>query len=101
MLANHNPVKTYTHGFVAPNPVRDLEAYDKLPRTVRRLIDECPAAICAVHTARFYKANGLAAVRREIRATADLFYEAYAKETGVPRPTKPIGKGMGKKRWLR
>lgn len=88
---------SYGAAFIKPDPSKDLAWYDALPRVVRQALDDAPWGISAVATAHFLRTHGLAAVLKEIKASADAFYAAFEAETGVPRPTKPIGKGMGKK----
>lgn len=87
---NHAAHSGYKHGFVRPNPARDLAAYDQLPRPIRRALDDAPAAICAVATLEHYRKNGAMSTIKEIRETVDGFYAAYEIETGVPRPKKPL-----------
>lgn len=84
--ANHRPVPGYEGGFVRPDPVRDLAAYDQLPADVRRALDEAPFAISAREALTVYKKSGHAAVMREIAESAALYYEACEAQTGVPRP---------------
>ena len=92
-LENHQRVDGYAPGFVKPDPKRDLAAYDQLPGPLRRALDDCPASVCAVAALAYYKKHGVMAALREIGETADLFYALYEKETGVPRPVKPLGSG--------
>ncbi len=92
---------SYAAGFVKPDPGRDLAHYDGLPRVVREALDEAPWGISAVAACHHLRTHGLVSVLREIRESCDGFYAAFEKETGVPRPMKPIGKGMGRKAWVR
>lgn len=88
-------------GFVPPNPDRDLAFYDTLPRAVRQALDDAPWGISSEAAYHHLRTHSVVSVLREIRESADAFYVAFEKETGVPRPRKPIGKGMGKKAWKR
>lgn len=45
--ANHKPVEGYAPGFVPPDPVRDLDAFDRLPEEARRALGEAPFEISA------------------------------------------------------
>lgn len=90
---NHPRTDGYQHGFVKPNPAKDLAAYDQLPRPLRRALDDAPAAICAVATLAHYRRHGAMSTMKEIRETADAFFAAYEAETGVTRPMKPLGTG--------
>lgn len=99
--ANHKPVTGYSAGFVKPDPIRDLAAYDGLPRPVRRALDDAPLAISAVAAADYYKTHGTMAVMREIRESADEFYAACEKQTGVPRPVASFREARRKRRELK
>lgn len=90
---NHPRAQGYQHGFVKPDPIRDLAAYDQLPRPLRRALDDAPAAICAVATLAHYRQHGVMSTMKEVRETHDAFYAAYETETGVARPIKPLGTG--------
>lgn len=91
----------YAAGFEKPNPDRDLAHYDTLPRPVREALDDAPWGISAAATSHHLRLHGVASVLREIRESCDAFYAAFERETGIPRPTKPIGRGMGKKQCIR
>ena len=88
---NHLPVQGYEAGFVKPDPSRDLAAYDQLPWPVKEALDEAPLAISAVAALHHIRLFGVASVLREIRESADEFYVAAERETGVGRPRKPLG----------
>ena len=92
---------SYGAGFVAPDPESDLACYDAMPRAVRQALDEAPWDISAVAAYHHLRTHGLASVLREIHESATAFYAAFERETGVPRPMKPIGRGMGKKSFRR
>lgn len=102
MTPNNHPLSTrvqssYDAGFVKPDPETDLAHYDTLPSVVREALDDAPWGISSVAAWHHLRTHGLASVLREIRESCDGFYAAFEKETGVPRPLKPIGKGMGVK----
>lgn len=88
----------YSAGFIKPDPEKDLAYYDMLPRPVREALDDAPWGINAVEAFHHLRLHGVTSVLREIKESCDLFYAAFERETGVPRPLKPIGAGMGKKR---
>lgn len=97
---NHRPVDGYGGGFVRPDPVRDLAAYDALPRPARRALDEAPLAISASAALEYYRKHGIMALMAEIQASADEYYAACEAETGVPRPAGPlVAKPHRRKRW--
>jgi hypothetical protein len=98
---NHKPVQGYQAGFIKPDPHADIAAYDRLPLVVKEALDDAPLAISSVAALHHLRAHGIVSVLREIRESADEFYDAAASETGIPRPTKPIGKGMGRKKCVR
>lgn len=93
--------RSYGAGFIKPDPNKDLAYYDSLPRAVREALDDAPWGISAVATATHLRVHGVASTLKEIKESADAFYATFEAETGVPRPTKPIGKGMGVKTWRR
>ena len=95
-------VKTgYAAGFVAPDVDRDMAYYDALPRQIREALDDAPWAISTKAAWNYFRIHGLVQTLREIRESGDAFFVAFEAETGVARPRKPIGKGMGVKRWRR
>lgn len=95
-------VKTsYAAGFIAPNPDRDLAHYDALPQSIRRALDDAPWGISAEAAYHVLRTHGLVHALREIKESADAFYTAFEAETGVAKPTKPLGKGAGVKLWRR
>lgn len=98
---NHLTRAGFAAKLVPPNPDDDLAAYDKLPPTVRRALDDAPLAISARHALWHLMAHGLVSVLREIRESADLFYAAAERETGVPRPMTPLVRDPGRKRCRR
>jgi len=91
----------YDGGFIKPDPQSDLAWYDALPKVVRQALDDAPWGISSVAAAHHLRAHGVASTLREIKESADAFYATFEAETGVPRPTKPLGKGMGVKTWRR
>ena len=96
--SNHRPVNGYKGGFVPPDPVRDLAAYDALPRPARRAIDEAPLAISVVDALNYYEKHGIMALMTEIKASADQYLAACEAETGVPAPPGPlVAKPRGRK----
>lgn len=98
---NHLTRPGFAAKLVPPNPNSDLAAYDKLPSTVKRALDDAPLAISATHALWHLQAHGLVSVLREIRESADDFYAAAEKETGVPKPTTPLVRDPGRKRCRR
>ena len=92
--ANHAPVSGYQAGFVRPNPEADLAAFDQLPRSVRRALDDAPFAISAVAALEVYRGQGRLKALSEIKASAREYLASCEKETGVPRPRKPLGSGV-------
>jgi hypothetical protein len=91
----------YGAGFIAPDPSKDLSYYDALPRPVREALDEAPWGISSAAAYHHLRAHGVVSVLREIKESADAFYATFEAETGVARPTKPLGRGMGVKLWKR
>lgn len=83
---NHQPVEGYAGGFIPASPTLDLWAFDQLPRTARRAIDEAPFAISARDALNFYRDHGYHALMREIKETIGLWFDAASRETGVPKP---------------
>lgn len=104
-LGNHaisdRVVSGYPEKFVAPNLERDMAYYDALPFQVRQALDDAPWSISTKAAFDHFRAHGLVSVLREIRESADAFFATFEAETGVARPRKPIGKGMGVKLWRR
>ena len=96
MSENHAAVAGYQPGFVKPDPIADLAAFDLLPRSVRRALDDAPFAISAVAALDVYRTLGRRKALSEITASARDYLEACEKQTGVPRPKKPLG--VGRKR---
>lgn len=92
---NHPAVSGYRAGFVPPDIEKDLSHYDALPWAVKAALDDAPWSISAAAAYHHIRAHGLVSVLREIKESADAFYLAFERETGIPRPIKPIGKGMG------
>lgn len=90
MVENHAFSKGYDRGFVKPDPARDMAAFDLLPRTVRRALDDAPFAISAVAALKVCYAGGTAHALREVEASAEAWQAACEKETGVPRPVVPL-----------
>jgi hypothetical protein len=95
---NHLTRPDFAVKLVAPDPSGDLAAYDKLPAAVKRALDDAPLAISAVHALHHLRAHGLVSVLREIKESADLFYSAAERETGVPRPIGTLERVPGRKR---
>lgn len=93
--------KAYKGRFVHPERNRDLEYFDALPQQVREAIADSPWGISSEDAYHFLRTHGLVQTLREVNATADAFFVAFEADTGVPRPVKPIGRGMGVKRWRR
>jgi hypothetical protein len=98
---SHRVQTSYKAGFIKPNPDRDLAHYDMLPREVREALDEAPWGIDSVAAFHHLRIHGIASVLREIRESCDGFYAAFERETGIPRPVKPLGRGAGRKQWVR
>lgn len=98
---NHVPVQGYSKGFVKPDPVRDLAAVDQLPVAVKQALDDAPFAISAVAAMHHLRAHGLVSVLREIRESADDFFAAAERETGIPRPRGDLVRDIGRRRVMR
>lgn len=98
---SHKVETGYAAGFVKPDRELDLAYYDVMPPTVRQALDDAPWGISAEAAFHHLRVHGVAAVLREIKESADAFYAAFERETGVPRPTKPLGRGAGVKQWRR
>ena len=98
---NHKPVAGYRKGFVKPDAVRDLWAVDQLPVAVKQALDDAPFAISAVAALHHMRAHGLVSVLREIRESADDFFVAAERETGVARPVGPLVADRGRRRCRR
>lgn len=92
---------SYRAGFVPPNPSRDLDAYDRLPQSVRQALDDAPWGIDAVAALHHLRLHGIASVLREIKESCDAFYAAFERETGVPRPHGPLVRDPGRRRCRR
>ena len=69
---------------------RELDEFDDLPISVRRVLDEAPCCIDAVSAMRVYRREGKHAVLRKIAAIVDKHLDACEAETGVPRPNGPL-----------
>lgn len=91
-MVNHRPVEGYSSGFVSSGPAADLAAFDRLPPTARRALDEAPFAISAVAAFECWKEHGYHALMREIKASVDEWLAACEKETGIPRPVVRVKK---------
>jgi hypothetical protein len=91
----------YAAGFIAPNPDRDMAYYDALPREVRQALDDAPWGISAEAAYHCVRTQGVVHALREVRESVDAFFAAFEAETGVPRPVKPLGRGVGVKSWRR
>jgi hypothetical protein len=98
---NHKPVAGYKQGFVKPDAARDLAAVDQLPVAVKQALDDAPFAISAVAAMHHMRAHGLVSVMREIRESADEFYTAAERETGVPKPVGVLVRDAGRRRCRR
>lgn len=98
---NHLTRAGFAAKLVPPNPSADLSSYDRLPLAVKQALDDAPLAISAVHAAHHLRAHGLISVLREIRESADEFYAAAERETGVPRPGGPLVCDPGRRRCRR
>jgi len=90
IIVNHRPVEGYSGGFVSVDPVKDLAAFDRLPPSVRRALDDAPFAISAQSAFDVWKKDGWRAALREVKASGDEWLAKCERETGVPRPRKPL-----------
>jgi hypothetical protein len=98
---NHLTRAGFAAKLVPPDPGSDLAAYDRLPAAVKRALDDAPLAISAVHAFHHLRAHGLVSVLREIKESADLFYAAAERETGVMCSRTPIERVPGRKQCRR
>jgi hypothetical protein len=88
----------YKKGFEAPNIEQDMRYYDMLPWPIKKALDDAPWTISTKATYHYLRTHGVVSCMREIQDSVDQFYAAFEKETGVPRPRKPLGTGQKRKR---
>jgi len=96
-----NVGSTAGYEFVAHDPIADMWAFDRLPKTCRRMIANAPFQISARHAHAHWRTHDAAALRGEIRDSIDLYLAACAKETEVPAcpwEPSPISNGSSETR---
>jgi hypothetical protein len=79
-MSNKGTVGGYVAGFVAPNPSRDMKAFDLLPETVQKALREAPFNISAPAAYVEYVRNGEGKVLAEIAESVDLWLAACERE---------------------
>lgn len=72
---NSAPVKGYDFSGVADR-TRQMRAYDALPVTVRRALDDAPFEICCVATLAYYREHGARDTVKEVRDSGQIFVKA-------------------------
>jgi hypothetical protein len=82
---NNTPVDGYVEGFTGVADRRQqMAAYDALPVTVLRALDNALFAICCVATLKFYRAHGASKTIAEIEDSNRCFMEAIGNSWQTP-----------------
>ena len=89
---------SYSEKIEAPDLERDMYFYDLLPWSIKQALDDAPWTISTKAAYHYLRIHGPVACLREIEDSANQFYAAFEKETGIPRPKKPLGSGQKRKK---